>query len=424
MDERLQTRHGLWLLLSLLAAVTSWLYMNRVLAPWEHYFHVEAGTMKAALGDLYTPWFGTRELLLHGKNPYGPEVTHEIQMAFYGHDVIQASASTAKSIDEQRFAYPLFLVFLLAPTIGTGFDTLQAAAPAVLALAVAGSVWLWLSFLRWPRSAITAWAAVLFILASPEIAQGLRLRQLGLIVAFLFALGTWLVGRNYLVLGGAVFALSAFKPQMVVLPLSWLMLWSIGDLPKRWRLLASFSVALALLVGAGELVLPGWPRDFIRGLVAYRRYGPVTTLLQLPLGNRLGVVVAAVLVTGLLGWGWNNRKRGADSPEFMLTLSAFLIVAALALPLMTPFNQVLLILPVLVVVRDWAKLPLAARIIFAVTVGWPWIVSLALLAWPPDLKSLHPVPLLPSAIVLFLPFLLPILLMARRTPIPVSTSDV
>jgi hypothetical protein len=382
--------------------------------------------MKAALGDLYTPWFGTRELLLHGKNPYAPEVTHEIQMAFYGHDVIPANASGAKSIDEQRFAYPVFLVFLLAPTIGTGFDTLQAAAPAVLALAVAGSVWFWLSFLGWPRSTITAWAALLFILASPEIAQGLRLRQLGLIVAFLFALGTWLVGRNYLVLAGAVFALSAFKPQMVVLPLSWFVLWSIGDLPKRWRLPASFSVALALLVAAGELILPGWPRDFIAGLVAYRRYGPVTTLLQLPLGNRLGVAVAAVLVAGLLvwGWGWNNRKRGADSPEFMLTLSAFLIVAALALPLMTPFNQVLLVLPVLVVVRDWAKLHVAARIVFAVWVSWPWIASLVLLAWPPNLKSLHPVPLLPSAIVLFLPFLLPILLMAGRAPIPASTPDV
>jgi hypothetical protein len=380
--------------------------------------------MKAALGDLYTPWFGTRELLLHGKNPYGPEVTHEIQMAFYGHDVMQANASGSKSIDEQRFAYPVFLVFLLAPTIGTGFDTLQAAAPAVLAVAVAGSVWLWLSLLRLPRSAMTACAALLFTLASPEIAQGLRLRQLGMIVAFLFALGTWLVVRDYLVLGGAVFALSAFKPQMVVLPLSWIMLWSIGDLPKRWRLPAAFSVALALLVAAGELVLPGWPRDFIGGLVAYRRYGPVTTLLQLPLGNRLGAAVAVVLVAGLLVWGWANRKRGADSPEFMLMLSAFLIVAALALPLMTPFNQVLLILPVLVVVRDWARLPLAARIVFAVCVSWPWIVSLALLAWPPDLKSLRPVPLLPSALVLFLPFLLPILLMARGAPLPVSTPDV
>jgi hypothetical protein len=293
-----------------------------------------------------------------------------------------------------------------------------------LALAVAGSVWFWLSLLRWPQSAITAWTAVFFILASPEIAQGLRLRQLGLIVAFLFALGTWLVGRNYLVLAGAVFALSAFKPQMVALPLSWFMLWSIGDLPKRWRFPAAFSVALALLVAAGELVLPGWPRDFIAGLVAYRRYGPVTTLLQLPLGNTFGALVAVVLVAGVLVWGWNNRKNAADSPEFMLMLSAFLIVAALALPLMTPFNQVLLILPVLVVVRDWAKLPLAARMVFAVCVGWPWIASLVLLAWPPDLKSLQPVPLLPSAIVLFLPFLLPILLMAGRAPIPASTPDV
>jgi hypothetical protein len=435
----MRARPQLWLLLSLLAATAAWLYMNRVLAPWEHYFHVEAGTMKAALGDLYSPWFGARALLLQGKNPYGPEVTHEIQMAFYGHDVIQAYGSGAnianetigsekivdeKIIDEQRFAYPVYLVFLLAPTVGMQFQTLQTAAPAVLAAAVASSVFLWLSVLRWRPPPMTALAAALFILASPQIAQGLRLRQLGMIVACLFALGTWLLLRNYLTLAGAVFALSTFKPQVVALPLSWLVIWSIGDLPKRWRLLAGFGTTSALLVGAGELILPGWPRDFIGGLIAYRKYGPVTTLLQLALGNRLGAVAAVALVAGLIAWGWSQRRHGADSPEFVFTLSAFFVVAAIALPLMSPFNQVLLILPVLTIVQDWAKLSKAARFAFVACVVWPWIASLVLLALPPNLKSLRPVPLLPSVLVLFLPFLLPILLMSRRNPLSLSSADI
>ena len=222
------------------------------------------------------------------ENPYGPEVTHDIQMAFYGHDVVQKHEPGARIIDEQRFAYPIYLVFLLAPTAGVSFETLQAVAPAVLLPAVVSSVFIWISVLRCRMSAMTALATSLFILASPQIAQGLRLRQLGLIVACLLALGTWLVVRNYLAAAGMVLALCTFKPQMVALPLAWILIWSVGDLRKRWRLLAGFGSALAVLVGAGELILPGWIRDFAGGLNAYRKYGPVTTLLQLALGDRFG----------------------------------------------------------------------------------------------------------------------------------------
>ncbi len=424
MDQRRQARRGLWLLLSLLAGITAWLYMNRVVVPWENYFHVEAGTLKANLGDLYSPWVGARELLLHGQNPYGPEVTHEIQMAFYGHDVVQKYDSGAKIIDEQRFAYPVYLVFLLSPIVRMSFATAQTTVQAVLALAVVSSALLWFSFLQPKRPAITAWSTALLVSASPQIMQGLRLRQLALIVAFLIALATWLMFRNYLVLGGAVFALSTFKPQMVALPLSWFLLWSISDLPKRWRFLVGFATTLALLVGAGELLLPGWHRDFLAGLAAYRRYGPFSSLLQLALGDTLGEAIAAVLVVGVLAWGWSKRKHGADSPEFAFMLSAFFVVTSLAFPLMVPFNQVLLILPVLLIVRDWAKLPLAARVVFAVCVSWPWIASLALLAYRPDLKSLRLLPLLPSSLVFFLPFLVSVLLMARRNPMPASIADI
>ena len=135
-------------------------------------------------------------------------------------------------------------------------------------------------------------------------------------------------------------------------------------------------------------------------------------------------MIGVLLVAGVAAWGWRNRSHDADSPEFVLTLSVFFIVAAVALPLMSPFNQVLLILPVLMIVKDWARLPTAGRLAFAACVGWAWIVSLVLLAFPPNLKSLRPVPLLPSALVLVLPFLIPVLLMARRIPISLPSVDI
>src|SRR5439155_17440967 len=49
-----------------------------------------------------------------------PEVSREIQIVFYGHAVTPEEAAQ-HVVDEQRFAYPLYVVFLMAPTIYTDF---------------------------------------------------------------------------------------------------------------------------------------------------------------------------------------------------------------------------------------------------------------------------------------------------------------
>jgi len=416
----MQAKRQLWLLLGCLAAVIAWLYMHRVLQPWEQYVNVEGGTMKALMGDLYSPWFGARAVLLEGKDPYGPEVTREIQTAFYGHAVQQTYDDPGAITDEQRFAYPVYVVFLLAPAAHLEFDTVRTWAPMVLAVLVAASVGLWLSVLKWRPPPTTALALIVFVLATPQMAQGMRLRQLGLVVGPLLALAIWLVIRDHLLIAGAILALCTIKPQMVVLALAWLLIWTAGDLVKRWRLVAGLGGGLALLVGAGEWILPNWLPSFFQGLMAYRKYGPFSSLLQVVLGSALGTAAAVVVVGGLLILAWINRERAADSPEFTLTLSAFLLGTGLAVPLVPPFNQVLLILPALLVVRDWSMLSRSARTLFAVVIGWPWIASAAMLIFPPQLKSHSHLPLLPSVLVLFVPFLLPVLVAARRTPIPFS----
>ena len=412
-------RSWLWLLLSVAASVVSWSYMHRVLLPWEQLVNVQYAHLQSQMGDLYSRWVGTRALLVEGKNPYGPEVTHEIQMAFYGHDIHQDRTPGAPTIDEQRFAYPVYVVFLLAPTAHMTFDTVQAVAPAVLAVVVAGDVLLWLAVLHWRVSPIKAVTVVLFMLSSPQIVQGLRLRQLGLIVACLIALGTWLILRDNLIGAGVVLALSTIKPQMAILPLAWFFIWTTGDLVKRWRLLAGFCGAMALLTGAAELLLPGWLQDFLQGLYAYHRYGPVRTSLQMLLADRLGLVLGIGLIAIVLVHGWINRKNSATTPQFTETLCLFLISAALALPLMAQFNQSLLIPVALMIVRDWATLPKAARIVFVVFTSWPGVTALVLLiAAPTQLKASNPLPLLPSGLVLAVPYVLPLLLRARRTSDP------
>ena len=75
------------------------------------------------LSDLYPRWLGARELLLHRRNPYGDDITHEIQKGYYGRALDPARPDDPR--DQQGFAYPIYVVFLLAPLIGLPFHGVQ-----------------------------------------------------------------------------------------------------------------------------------------------------------------------------------------------------------------------------------------------------------------------------------------------------------
>ena len=395
-----------WLLGGVVACAISWTYMHRILLPWEHYIDVERGPVKEAMGDLYPRWVGTRELFLHGLNPYGSEVSHKIQIGFYGHPIEQSyDKPQFEIVDEQRFAYPVYVVFLLAPTIHIDFAKLQAWAPVLFVVLTAISVWLWLAVLHWRPPAWLTTTLVLLVVSSPQVAQGLRLRQIGLFAAFLLTLATWCVTRNRLFAAGALLAVATIKPQMVSLCLVWFFIWSLGDWKKRWPLVGGFVVALGLLVGAGEILVPGWVRFFLEGIEAYRKYFPTTSPVRLILGNWIGGILSVTGVMVLFSYAWRRRKAAAESPEFVQVLSLFFVASLLLLPLLTPYNQVLLLLPVFILVRDWKLLPRWGRVGFSVLIAWPFVASVALLAHPPQLNSLQRTPLLPSVLLLLTPFL-------------------
>jgi len=405
----------LWLLLGMAASAVSWTYMHRVVLPWEHYVNVEHGRLLVQKGDLYPRWVGTRELLLNRRNPYGPEVSHEIQIGFYGHAIEQSyDQPESEIVDEQRFVYPVYVVFLLAPTIHVDFPVLQAWAPLVLAVLTAMSVWLWIGSSRWEPTPVVLAAFTLFVLSTPQIAQGLRLRQLGFVVAFLIALSTWAVVHKHYFVAGVLLAFSTIKPQMVVLCLTWFLIWTFGDWKRRSRLAAGFASAFLLLAGTGEVLLPGWPRYFIEGLQAYRKYFPTTSILRLILGNWIGGVVSVLVVLMLIVFAWRRRDVTADSPDFVQVLAFFLITTTLVMPLLTPYNQVLLLLPASLLIRDWEALSRLGRTGFALLVAWPPLASIALLVHPLQLDTLDRTPLLPSALVLLMPFMILWLMYSRR----------
>ena len=412
-----------WLLLGALASAASWTYMHRILLPWEYYVNVERGRVKAQMGDLYPRWVGTRELLLHGQNPYGPEVSHKIQIAFYGHPIEQSyDKPQFEIIDEQRFAYPVYVVFLLAPMVHADFEVLQHWTPWVLGAFTVISIGLWLLVLDWRPPLWLLITLAMLVLSSPQIAQGMRLRQFGLFVVFLLTLATWCIRRQWLFTAGVLLAVATIKPQMVLLCLVWFFIWSLGDWKKRWLLAAGFALALGLLAGAGDILVPGWVRYFLETLEAYRKYFPLgaMSVLRLILGNWIGGIISILAVIVLLAYAWSKRAISAESPDFVKVLGFFFVAATLLLPLLTPYNQVLLLLPLLIFIRDWKDLPHWDRVGFGLFLAWPFLASAGLLWFPPPVNSLHRTAFLPSALLPLMPFLFFWLMFAlgRRKPEP------
>jgi hypothetical protein len=167
-------------------------------------------------------------------------------------------------IDEQRFVYPVYVVFLLAPSVYLQFWQLQVWASIIFAILTAVSVILWMEVLRWRPPKALVLAIVLFVLSTPQVVQGLRLRQLGLLVAFLLALSAWCIVRNHLAIAGIFLAISTIKPQMAVLPLAWFLFWAASAWVRRWSLLAGFAVTLAALTGLGGLAI-SWTDSLLIG---------------------------------------------------------------------------------------------------------------------------------------------------------------
>jgi hypothetical protein len=75
---------------------------------------------------------------------------------------------------------------------------------------------------------------------------------------------------------------------------------------------------------------------------------------------------------------------------------------------------VLLLLPVVILLHDWSRLPRIGQFALTTLAAWPLIASLALLAHPPQLDSMTRLPLLPVAPVLAFPFLVSWLMFVRR----------
>jgi hypothetical protein len=361
-----------------------WFYVQEVLIPYQVADAAAHGRPRGNLSDLYPRWLGARELLLHHRDPYSPEVTREIQRGYYGRPLDPNRPDDPK--DQQGFVYPVHVVFLLAPTVGLPFPVVQTGFRWLLVVLTLASVPLWLRVVGWRPTCTVAAILVVLTFGSFAVVQGIKLQQLSLLVGGLIAAGAAALVSGHFLLAGVVLALATIKPQLALPTLGWLLLWAISDWRRRGGFVWGVGLSLAALLAASEYVLPGWIGRFGDALAAYGQYtGGAGSLLDVLSTPKLGKIMAGVAVLGVAASGWRHRHATHDSAPFACMLALVLAVTVVIVPSFAPYNQVLLLPAALLIAAGWRDLwrrNWPTRIscgVGGLLVFWPWLASCGLM---------------------------------------------
>ena len=150
------------------------------------------------------------------------------------------------------------------------------------------------------------------------------------------------------------------------------------------------SVMILFLAGA-ELLLPGWLRMFVTAIGQYHQYTQNQSVLVYLFGSIPGRIFELIAVLACTLYVWRIRTEPADSPAFGHAVALIVALTALVVPMFAPYNQVLLIPAIFILLRSTTgpMLP-ALRIAYVTTflmIAWPWIMAVLLTLSSPWLTA-------------------------------------
>lgn len=372
------------LAVAVLVSASTWFYVDYILRAQQIADARAHDRPRGNLSDLYPRWLGARELLRHGRNPYGAEITREIQLGYYGRALDPARPNDPK--DQQGFAYPVYVVFLLVPTIDFPFTPVQAGFRWLLIALAAATVVLWLRMVRWKvHFTCIAFFSVLALGWLPMV-QGIKLQQLSLLVAASFAACGACLAGGWLFIAGGLLALATIKPQLTWPLVLWLLVWAASDWRGRRRFVFGFALVMALLFAGAEWVLPGWIGMFTAAIRQYHHYTQNQSVLVWMFGPIAGRIFEILCTLACAALVWHSRREPFTSPEFGRATALVLALTVVIVPMFAPYNQVLLMPAILVLLKSASSPePLLPAFRLAGAVGllllvWPWIATFGLTA--------------------------------------------
>lgn len=360
---------------------------------WANYRY---STQNPGGSDFLPRWVGTRLFIFEGQNPYGDETSREIQEMMFGR-------VGHPDDDEILFFYPFHSIYVFAPYALVGdYDMARALWMTTLEVSVILLVAASLSLSRWRLSPLMLGILLVFAALWYHSVRPIINGNPSVLVALMIAAAMLAIRVEQDGLAGFLLAISTIKPQMVVLLIPFMLIWSISR--KRWALFWGFLGSLALLVASVSLFVPDWILQNLRQVLVYPDYTIRAIIVEwVPgVGNQLSWAITIFLAVVLL-WEW----RAALEKEFywFFWTACLTLVITNLIGLRTATANYIALFPALVLVlaswdREWGILG-RSLIIFSFLLlffglWWLFLTTLQM----GDQPIQHPIMFLPLPVLL------------------------
>jgi hypothetical protein len=345
--------------------------------------------------DFLPRWVGTRVYLTTGQSPYSAEATAAIQDAIYGR-------AAQPDEDQALFAYPFYSIFLFAPfafipdyaVARAAWVTLQEIAIVLTAVAA-------ISLNGWKPGRVLLATFLLFALTWYHGARPLVDGNAAILVTAFFTGGLLAMRKNKDVLAGALFALSTIKPQMVLIPLIFVLLWSLWQ--GRQAVIVSTLAILVGLVGLSFLLQPGWLLANLQQVLVYQSYLPPMTSAGIwgswwgDTGRLFGWVINLVVVLVLAVEWW--QARGKSFERFLWVVCLTIAASPFTGLISTSSNYAIMLLVLVCIFGFWQKRVGEG----AGRLAWAHLALLFFGLWILFLLTLEPGPQFRENLIMFFP---------------------
>jgi hypothetical protein len=219
------------------------------------------------------------------------------------------------------------------------------------------SALLLLSAINWTPSPKTFLVLMLALVAFPPLRTTLIIGQNTIFLLFWFSLSYFLLKRSRPFLSGLVLSLAFFKPHLILLL-------PFFALKRRWRVIGGWGIGLVLSFLPFWYLLGDWLASVVNTYELNLATGgclrmvSITTLVRCFSPPGIAIVIFWILSLILIGGAfWLASGRNTpQQPTFDRDMALILCVTTLALDNIRIADQMLLLLPLLVILRDWPRL--------------------------------------------------------------------
>jgi hypothetical protein len=215
-------------------------------------------------------YLGTRAFILEGVSPYSDTVLDSVQMVAEGRE-------SAIEIDQIRFSAPLYSVVLFAPfSILDDFHISRAIWIFMLQSSMIGLVFALLEVFRW-KPAVNRNAALIFLSVSWFYSTRVLSNGSPIVIAVLaFFLALLFLIQEQDELAGFFLAIALIKPEILILPVSFVLFWIARK--RRSRILLWFVISLGLMIIISMVFIRDWIPQYLGEIIR-----------SLSLGNQIGL---------------------------------------------------------------------------------------------------------------------------------------